>query len=91
MRPGNYLDGKVLEETRHQQEEDISRLQQFKEWAKENLVGLSAFAISVAGIITTIVIGAQKDIVKGAQATAKFAKAVYKLGKKKWNHCQRHY
>ena len=70
------------EEVREQQEEDISRLQRFKEWAKENLVGLSAIAISVAGIITTIIIGARKAILRGAQATGKFAKALYNLGKK---------
>ena len=73
---------KLVKETRFQQEEDISRLQRFKEWAKENLGGISALAISVAGIITTIVTGARKALVKGAQATGKFAKAVYNLGKK---------
>ena len=45
------------EEVREQQEEDISRLQCFKEWAKENFVGLSAIAISVSSIMTTIIIG----------------------------------
>ena len=72
----------MLEETRYQQEEHISRLQKFKEWAKENLVGVSTLAISVAGIITTIIIGTRKAIVKGVQATGKFAKAFYNLGKK---------
>ena len=46
------------------------------------MVGLSAIAISVAGIITTIIIGARKVILHGAQATGKFAKALYNLGKK---------
>ena len=36
---------------REQQEEDISRLQKFKKWAKENIAGVSALAISIAGII----------------------------------------
>ena len=76
------LEQRQLEETREQQEEDISRLQMFKDRAKENLVGLSALAISVAGIITTIIVGARKALIKGAQATGKFAKAVYNLGKK---------
>ena len=76
------LEQRQLEETREQQEEDISRLQMFKDRAKENLVGLSALAISVAGIITTIIVGARKALIKGAQATDKFAKAVYNLGKK---------
>ena len=69
------------EEVRAEQE-DISRLQRFKVWAKENLVGVSALTISVAGIITIIIVGVRKAIVKGAQATGKFAKAVYYLGKK---------
>ena len=73
---------KILEETRYEQEEDITRLKRFKRWAKENLLGISALAISVAGIITTIVIGPRKALIKGAQATGKFAKAVYNLGKK---------
>ena len=70
------------EEVRAEQEEDISRLQRFKEWAKENLVGVSALAISIASIITTIIVGARKATSQGAKATGKFAKAVYNLGKK---------
>ena len=73
---------KILEETRYEQEEDITRLQRFKKWVKENLVDISALTIPVAGIITTIVIGARKALIKCAQATGKFAKAVYNLGKK---------
>ena len=38
--------------------------------------------MSVAGIITTIVMGAQTVIKKGAQATSKFAKSLAKLGEK---------
>ena len=76
------LQQRQLEEVREQQEEDVSRLQRFKEWAKENLLGLSAITITVAGIITTVVIGARKAIVKGAQAVGKFAKALANLGKK---------
>jgi hypothetical protein len=75
------LGQRQIEEVRAQQEEDVSRLQRFKEWAKENMLGLSAIAITVAGIITTVVIGARNVIVKGAQATGKFAKALAKLGK----------
>ena len=48
---------------------DLSRLERFKKWAKENLVGISAIAISIAGIITTIIIGARKAIAQGAKAT----------------------
>ena len=46
------------------------------------MVGLSAIAISVAGIITIIIIVAIKAILHGAQATGKSAKPLYNLGKK---------
>lgn len=62
--------------------QDLSRFECFKKWGKENPLGMSAIAISVAGIITTIVIGARKAITQSAQATGKFAKTVYSLGKK---------
>jgi hypothetical protein len=84
------LQQRQKEVVREQQEEDVSRLQRFKAWAKENLLGLSAIAITVAGIITTIVVGARNVIVKGAQATGKFAKALAKLGKERdqyWDSC----
>ena len=70
------------EEVREQQEEEISRLQRFKEWAKENMLRLSALAISIAGIITTIIVSARKAILSAARATGKFAKALYNLSKK---------
>ena len=41
------------------EESDLGRLERFKNWAKENLAGLSAAAISVAGIIGPIVIRAR--------------------------------
>ena len=69
-------------QVRERQEEDISRLQRFKKWAKENIAVVSVLAISIAGIITTIVVGARTAIVKGAQATSKFGKALANLGKK---------
>ena len=73
-----------MEEVRERQEEDITRLERLKEWMKENWLGASALAASVAGLITTIIIGARKAAVKGAQATKSFAKfvrdAIKKLG-----------
>ena len=33
--------------TSKRQEEDISRLQRFKEWIKENILGISAVSISI--------------------------------------------
>ena len=43
---------------------DLTRFERFKKWAKENLVGVSAVAISVAGIITTVVISGRNAVKK---------------------------
>ena len=64
------------------QRNDLTRFERFKQWTKKKLGGISVVAISVAGIITTIVMGARTVIKKGAQATSKFAKALAKLGEK---------
>ena len=64
------------EEVREIQEEDLTRLERFKEWMKDNWLGVSALAAGVAGLITTIIIGARRAAVNGAQATKSFAKAV---------------
>ena len=64
------------------QQNDLTRFERFKQWAKKNLGGISVIAISVAGIITTIVMGARTAIKKGAQATSKFARALAKVGEK---------
>ena len=64
------------------QQNDLTRFERFKQWAKRNLGGISLAAISVAGIITTIVMGARTVIRKGAQATSKFARALAKVGEK---------
>lgn len=61
---------------------DLTRLERFKKWAKENMVGLSAVAISIAGIVTSIIVAGRKIIKQGAGAVSKFAKAVASLGKK---------
>ena len=58
------------------------RLQRFKEWTKENLAVLSAIAISVADIKTTITMDTRKAFVGGTRATGKFAKALYNIVKK---------
>ena len=44
--------------------------------------GISVVATSVAGIITTIVMGAQNAIKRGARATSKFAKTLAKIAEK---------
>ena len=64
------------------QQNDLTRFERFKQWAKKNLGGISVVAISVAGIVTTIVMGARTAIKKGAQATSKFARALAKVGEK---------
>ena len=78
------LQQRELEETRAEQEEDITRLQKFKNWAKENLVGVSALTIGIASLITTIIIAARKAALTGAQGVSKFSKAVANLAKKVW-------
>ena len=80
MKPEHEEANSIIEEV--VRNNDLTRFEKFKRLAKENLVDISALAISVAGIITTIVVGAKKALLKGAQATGKFDKAVYDLGKK---------
>ncbi len=61
---------------------DLTRFERFKRWAKENLVGVSAVAISVAGIITTAVVAGRNTVKKGAKAVGQFGKALANLAKK---------
>ena len=63
-------------------ESDLGRLERFKKWAKENLVGISAVAIAIAGIITTIVVRAGKVVKQGAKAMSSLAKAIANVAKK---------
>ena len=56
------LEQRELEETVDAQEQDLTRLERFKKWAKENVVGLSA--ITVTSLIITIVVGMRKALVK---------------------------
>ena len=63
------------------EESDLTRFERFKQWAKENLLGLSAVAISVAGIITTIVMGARNTLKQGAKAVGNLGKAIANIGK----------
>ncbi len=61
---------------------DLTRFERFKKWTKENLVGVSAVAISVAGIITTAVVAGRNAVKKGAKAVGQFGKALANLAKK---------
>ena len=79
-RPESETVQSIIEE--EAQQNDLTRFERFKQWAKKNIGGISVVAISVAGIITTIVMGARTAIKKGAQATSKFARALAKVGEK---------
>ena len=59
---------------------DLTRLERFKKWARENVVGVSAIAISIAGIAA--VMGVRSVVKKGGKALGKFAKGVSKVFKK---------
>ena len=62
---------------------DLTRFERFKRWAKRNnLGGISVIAVSVAGIITTIVMGARTVVKKGASATGRLARALRKIAEK---------
>ena len=61
---------------------DLTRFERFKKWARENVVGASAIAISIAGIVTAAVMSARTTIKKGGKALGKFAKGVSKVFKK---------
>ena len=61
---------------------DLTRLERFKKWAKENITGVSAVAISVAGIVTAVVISGRNAVKKGAKAVGNFGKALANLAKK---------
>ena len=63
------------------EESDMGRFEKFKKWAKENLLGLSAVSISVAGILTTIIIGARNALKSGAKAVGNLGKAIANIGK----------
>ena len=80
QRPESEIVQNIVEE--EAQNNDLTRFQRFKEWSKKNLAGLSVVAISVAGIITTIVMGARNAVRGGARATSKFATALAKVGEK---------
>ena len=64
------------------QTNDLSRLERFKEWAKRNLVGISAIAITIAGIATTVIIAGRKAVKATGKAAGRLAKALVNLGKK---------
>ena len=63
------------------EESDLGRLERFKKCAKENLLGLSAVVIEVAGIITTIVMSARNALKQGGKAVGNLGKVIANIGK----------
>ena len=61
---------------------DITRLERFKKWAKENMLEIAGVTIMAGSLITGIIIAARGAIKAGAKATGKFAKALTEVGKK---------
>ena len=80
IRPEGELARSIVEE--EAENNDLTRFERFKRLARRNLGGISVVAISVAGIITTIVVGARNAAKKGASATSKLAKTREKIAKK---------
>ncbi len=70
----------MVEEEAHAN--DLTRFERFKKWAKENLVGVSAVAISVAGIVTRVVMTGRNALKKAAKPLGNFGKALANLAKK---------
>ena len=64
VRPEGELARSIVEE--EAENNDLTRFERFKRWAKRNLGGISIVAISVASIITTIVMGA-RNAAKGLE------------------------
>ena len=80
LKPESETAQNILEE--ETENNPLTRFERFKEWSKKNLGGISVIAISVAGIITTIVMGMKTVVVSGAKATSKFGKFLAKLAEK---------
>ena len=57
IRPEGEVAQSIVEE--EAENNDLTRFERFKKWARRNLGGISVVTISVAGIITTIVMGAR--------------------------------
>jgi hypothetical protein len=76
------LKQRALEETREEQLNDISRLRRFVDWFGKEKVGLTGVAVSVAGLITTLLVNARGALASTAKATSRVAKALATIAKK---------
>ncbi len=61
---------------------DLTRFERFKKRAKKNITGVSAVAISVAGIITAAVMTGRNALKKVAKPVGQFGKALANIAKK---------
>ena len=61
---------------------DLLKFKRFKRWVRENIVGLSAVTISIAGIITAAVMSGKIAVKKRGRALKIFGKSTYNVGKK---------
>jgi hypothetical protein len=74
------------EEEKHRYREIVrdnirTKFERFRAWAKENMGALAAIAISIAGIITTVVVAGKKTITRAANGLGAAGKALAKFGK----------
>jgi hypothetical protein len=76
------LKQRAQEETREEQLNDISRLRRFVDWLGKEKVGLTGVAVSVAGLITTLLVNARGALASTAKVTSKVAKALANIAKK---------
>ena len=74
------------EEGKHRYREIVrenirTKFERFRKWAKENLGALTAIAISIAGIITTVVVAGKKTIIGASKGLGAVGKALAGLAK----------
>ncbi|CAB4026467.1 Hypothetical predicted protein [Paramuricea clavata] len=74
------------EEGKHRYREMVkenirTKFERFRKWAKENLGAIAAIAISIAGIITTVVVAGKKTIVGASKGLGAVGKALAGLAK----------
>jgi hypothetical protein len=69
-----------MEERKHRYREIVretirTKFERFRNWAKENLGALTTISISIAGIITTVVVAGKKTIVGASKGLGVVGKA----------------
>ena len=84
VRAGKCPESKEAQTTIGEETErnDLTRFERFKKWAKKNITGVSAVAISVTGNITAAVMAGRNAIKKVAKPVGQFGKALANLAKK---------